>query len=74
MYLYFGFVEETDSTITFATELADNPCGTLYKYFLYASENLRLFLSKSQSLVKILYNISFNQTRININNSDVSIQ
>lgn len=54
MYLYFGFVEETASTITFATELADNPCGTLYKYFLYASENLRLFLSKSQSLVKII--------------------
>jgi hypothetical protein len=46
MYLYFGFVEETASTITFATELAGNPCGTLYKYFLYASENLEDFFIK----------------------------
>gem|GEM_PF-4873461 len=43
MYLVFGFCEDIASNIAVATEPGGNPFGTLYRYFLYISENLDLF-------------------------------
>jgi hypothetical protein len=52
MYLHFGFCEDIALKIAFATESDGNPLGTLYKYFIYISENLDdVFLTRLSSFV-----------------------